>query len=114
MATTVQRPGSGRRTVRRRARPTLDTAYETALSELPPEIRPTMIAYVDAKRAEFEAFGDTQIGKGTTDPGDPDSAAIIDRFARCVALAEERILTDSYRVATSTSRSSTPSPTRCR
>jgi hypothetical protein len=39
-------------------------------------------------------FGDTQIGKGTTDPADPGSAGIVDRFARCVAQVEERILTE--------------------
>jgi hypothetical protein len=52
--TTVQPASSGRRVVRRRARPALDEAYD-ALAGLPPEIRPEIIAYADAKQAEYEA-----------------------------------------------------------
>jgi hypothetical protein len=51
---TVPSAGSGRRVVRRR-RPTLDEAYDVALSELPAELRQPMITYVAAKRAEFGA-----------------------------------------------------------
>jgi hypothetical protein len=51
---TAQPSRSGRRVVRR-ARPTLNQAHDEALSGLPPEVRPAVIAYADAKRAEFEA-----------------------------------------------------------
>ena len=51
---TAQTPSSGR-LVRRRARPALDDAWETALSELPPEVRPLLRAWVEARRAEFDA-----------------------------------------------------------
>ena len=47
---TVQRPGSGRRVVRRRARPALDQAIDTALADLPPAIRPLVIRYADNMR----------------------------------------------------------------
>jgi hypothetical protein len=49
---TVQQPRLGRRVVRRSA---IDQAADTALAELPAEVRPAVIAYVDAKRAEYEA-----------------------------------------------------------
>jgi hypothetical protein len=52
---TVSSAPSGRRVVRRRARPTFDKAWDIALAELPPEIRPAMRAYVEAKQAEFAA-----------------------------------------------------------
>lgn len=39
-----------RRVVRRRARPTVDLAYETALTELPPELRPLVIQYAENMR----------------------------------------------------------------
>lgn len=54
ITSTVHQPRSGRRVVRRR-RPALDAAYDVALSELPPELRPAMVAYVTAKRHEYEA-----------------------------------------------------------
>jgi hypothetical protein len=41
---------SHRRVVRRRARPTLDVAYEVALAGLEPELRPLVIRYVDNMR----------------------------------------------------------------
>ena len=46
---------SGRRVVRRRARPALDHAIETALAEFDPALQPAIIAYADAKHAEYEA-----------------------------------------------------------
>lgn len=46
MMNTVCQPRS-RRVVRRRARPTLDAAIDTALAELPVELRPLAIQYVD-------------------------------------------------------------------
>ena len=39
-----------RRRVVRRARPTLDVAWDTALSELPPEIRPMVRRYAENMR----------------------------------------------------------------
>lgn len=50
----VTRPRAGRRVVRRR-QSTLDQAWATVLADLPPEMRPAMVAYVDAKRAEYDA-----------------------------------------------------------
>jgi len=53
ITSTVKPTGSRRRVVRRRA--AIDEAVDTALSEFDPELRPKIIAYADAKRAEFEA-----------------------------------------------------------
>ena len=55
MLGTVQPSRPGRRVVRRRARPALEAAYTTVLGELPVAFHPVMIAYVEAKRAEFDA-----------------------------------------------------------
>jgi hypothetical protein len=52
-SSTVRSTG-GRRVVRRR-RPALDAAIDTALSDLPVELRRPLIAYADAKRAEYES-----------------------------------------------------------
>ena len=41
--------------MRRRARPTLDAAIDTALAEFDPALRPAIMAYVTAKRHEYEA-----------------------------------------------------------
>lgn len=54
VASTAQPRPTGKRVVRRR-RPGLNEAYDAALSDLSPELRPAMIAWVDAWRAEFEA-----------------------------------------------------------
>jgi len=40
----------GRCTVGRRARPALDRAYDTALAELPDEIRPLVVEYAENVR----------------------------------------------------------------
>ena len=46
---------AGRRVVRRRARPALDDAWATVLADFDPALRPAIIEYADAKRAEYEA-----------------------------------------------------------
>jgi hypothetical protein len=46
---------SGRRVVRRRARPALDGAYDSALSELAPELRVALVHWVQARSAEQAA-----------------------------------------------------------
>jgi hypothetical protein len=46
---------TGRRVVRRRARPATDKAMAVAFEGLPPDIWPELLAYVDAKRAEYES-----------------------------------------------------------
>jgi hypothetical protein len=51
---TVQPTRSGRRVVRQ-ARPALDDAINVVLAEFDPALRPAIIAYADAKRAEYEA-----------------------------------------------------------
>jgi hypothetical protein len=53
--TTASVTAPRRRAVRRRARPSLDTAYDTALSELPPELRVALQIWVEARRAEWAA-----------------------------------------------------------
>ena len=56
-------PRSSRREVRR-SRPTIDQAWDIALAELPPDVRPAMIAYVEARQAEYGArlaLGDKMI-----------------------------------------------------
>jgi hypothetical protein len=53
-SSTVNKPRTGRRVVRR-GEGTLDQAWSTVLADLPPEMRPAMRAYVEAKRAEFDA-----------------------------------------------------------
>jgi hypothetical protein len=40
--------------VRRRAQPTLDRAYEIVLAEMPVELRPLIIRYVDNMREGIE------------------------------------------------------------
>jgi hypothetical protein len=51
---TASPPTSGRRVVRRRAQPTLDRAYEIVLAEMPVELRPLIIRYVDNMREGIE------------------------------------------------------------
>ena len=51
---TVRPAGPGRRAVRR-ARPALDESIDVVLAEFDPALRPAIIAYADAKRAEYEA-----------------------------------------------------------
>lgn len=51
---TVQAAGPGRRVVRRKP-PALDDAWATVLADFDPALRPAIIEYADAKRAEYEA-----------------------------------------------------------
>jgi hypothetical protein len=53
VASTVSQPRSGRRVVRRTG-PTIDRACETALSELPAEIRTLVVRYADSMRESQE------------------------------------------------------------
>jgi hypothetical protein len=62
MATTVQ-PGRTRRVVRRRARPALDAAYDVALSELPPEIRPLVRRYAETMAEGQQIRSDLTMAK---------------------------------------------------
>jgi hypothetical protein len=50
MSTSTAPPRSGRKVVRRRAQPTLGRAYEIVLAEMPIELRPLIIRYVDNMR----------------------------------------------------------------
>lgn len=50
---TAQARHTGRRVVRRRARPAIDKALAVAFEGLPPDIWPELLAYADAKRAEY-------------------------------------------------------------
>ena len=52
---TAQARRTGRRVVRPRARPAIDKAMAVAFEGLPPDIWPELLAYVDAKRAEYES-----------------------------------------------------------
>jgi len=49
------RPSGSRRRVVRRARPTLDKAYDVVLADFPIEIRPAIRQYAETMRAEFDA-----------------------------------------------------------
>jgi hypothetical protein len=39
----------------RRRRPALDEAVDAALADFDPALRPAIIAYIDAKRAEYQS-----------------------------------------------------------
>lgn len=52
MASTVKAHPSRRRVVQRRG--TLDRAYDIALADLPPELRPAIITWIEARRTEYE------------------------------------------------------------
>jgi hypothetical protein len=52
---TVPSPQSRRRVVQRTATPAIDKAMAVAFEGLPPDIWPELLAYVDAKRAEYES-----------------------------------------------------------
>jgi hypothetical protein len=51
---TVQSPRAPRRRVVRRRQSALDKAMAVAFDGLPPDIWPDLMAYADAKRAEYE------------------------------------------------------------
>ena len=52
---TVQSARTPRRVVRRRAGPAPDLAWETALSDIPPELQPVVREYIETTRAAYEA-----------------------------------------------------------
>lgn len=53
-SSSVRPAGSGRRLVRRRAQPTLDKAVAVAFEGVPVELHQPLLAWADARRAEFE------------------------------------------------------------
>jgi hypothetical protein len=81
---TVQTSRSGRRQVVRRARPTLDQAWATALADLPAELHPAMIEYITTMRAAYDAR--SALSKLLTEHGVRWSAA--DRVAHAVAFSD--------------------------
>jgi hypothetical protein len=74
---------SGRRVVRR-ARPTLDAAYDAALAELPPGMHPAMIAWLDARQTEYE----TRLALSTVMTTNSVRWHTVDRVARAVGLRD--------------------------
>jgi hypothetical protein len=58
MNSTIQGSRSGHRRVVRRAKLTLDQAWATALSDLPPELHPLVRRHVEAMQAANKARGD--------------------------------------------------------
>ena len=48
-------PRTGRRAVRRRARPTIDPTWSTVLAEVDASLRPAIVAYVETSQAAYRA-----------------------------------------------------------